>query len=235
VRHLLLSLFLALFVVACGSSPPSPTPSPSPSVDTTVTTPDQAWAAVVAAEPRFAKLGPKDPDLIGQAGWYEVRPASGVGAFVVAVTMGWGDCEAGCIDRHTWTLAVMPDGTVRVLAEDGPAVPPGTLPGADITTGVMVITTSGPTCPVEQTPPDPACAARPVPGARIVLKDDAGTMLATGLTGFLGVLELATGPGSYTVEASPVEGYMGTPSPTAVVVTDGSLAPVELVYDTGIR
>ena len=100
---------------------------------------------------------------------------------------------------------------------------------------MRVTATAGPICPVEQTPPDPACAPRPVAGAAIVIKDGAGTVLAIGLTGFLGTLDLAIGPGMYTVEASPVEGYMGTPAPTPVTVVEGSVAPVELSYDTGIR
>jgi hypothetical protein len=49
--------------------------------------------------------------------------ASGVGAFVVSVRVGWGDCQAGCIDEHSWVYAVAPDGTVTVQSEEGPPVP----------------------------------------------------------------------------------------------------------------
>ncbi len=58
-------------------------PPPLSAAGGSVTTPDAAVAAVIAAEPRFAGIGPKDPQLIGQSKWYEVAPASGVGAFVV--------------------------------------------------------------------------------------------------------------------------------------------------------
>ena len=55
-------------------------------------------------------------------------PASGVGAYIVTVTVGWGDCPAGCIERHTWQYAVAPDGTVTLQAEDGGSVPPDAWP-----------------------------------------------------------------------------------------------------------
>jgi hypothetical protein len=116
--------------------PESPAGSAAPSAPAggPVTTPEQAWAAVVAVEPRFANIGPLDPDLIGQSAWYEIEPASGVGAFIVSVTVGWGDCPAGCIDQHTWQYAVGPDGTVTLQSESGPQPPPDAFPdsgGAD--------------------------------------------------------------------------------------------------------
>jgi len=85
-------------------------------------------AAVVAAVPKFAEIGPLDPNMIGQSAWYEATPASGVGAFVVKIVMGWGDCPAGCIDQHTWTYAVAPDGSVTLLDEGGSPIPPGGIP-----------------------------------------------------------------------------------------------------------
>ena len=47
-------------------------------------------AAIVAVEPRFAGIGPVNPDLVGQAAWYDAKPASGVGAFVVTIQVGGG-------------------------------------------------------------------------------------------------------------------------------------------------
>ena len=139
----LLSL-VAVTILAAGcaagggaSTPASGTPasfepgaSPVPSFELVgpVTTPEQAWAAVVAAEPRFADVQPLDPDLIGQSAWYEVQPASGVGAYIVTITIGWGDCQAGCIDEHTWQYAVGLDGTVTLQSESGDSVPPDAFP-----------------------------------------------------------------------------------------------------------
>ena len=133
----------ALLVAACsasGGASAAPSDAPAPSVDpgssTTpslelvglVTTPEEAWAAVVAAEPRFADVQSLDPDMIGQSAWYEVEPASGVGAYIVTVTIGWGDCQAGCIEEHTWQYAVGPDGTVTLQSESGDEVPPDAFP-----------------------------------------------------------------------------------------------------------
>ncbi|HEX6868183.1 MAG TPA: hypothetical protein VF119_05225, partial [Candidatus Limnocylindrales bacterium] len=158
---LVLAAVAAIVIAACGSAGSSPAPT-QPATGP-VTTPDEAVAAVVAHEPRLTGIGPFDPDLIGQASWYEVAPASGVGAFIVGVRVGWGDCPAGCIDEHTWTYAVQPDGTVVVQVETGPAVPPDAWPspGGDGRTGLWIVAMAGPTCPVVQDPPDPACGDRP--------------------------------------------------------------------------
>ena len=59
-----------------------------------------------------------------------MAPASGVGAFIVSVTVGWGDCQSGCIDKHTWQYAVAPDGTVTLQSEAGPEPPSDAFPDA---------------------------------------------------------------------------------------------------------
>ncbi len=113
---LLLVLVLLGAGCAAASTDPSPTPPPLP---VPVTTPEQAVARVILAEPRLTGIAPRNPDAIGQASWYEVAPASGVGAFVVTVRIGWGDCPAGCIDQHVWHYAVAPDGAVTIVSEEG--------------------------------------------------------------------------------------------------------------------
>ena len=131
-------LVAALVVGACSGAAPSASPnlsaSPSPAASgvvptptrsftaTPVTTPQEAVARVIAFEPRLAGIKPKDYQLIGQSAWYEVMPASGVGAFRIRTRVGWGDCEAGCIDEHVWTYAVAPDGTVTLQPETGEPV-----------------------------------------------------------------------------------------------------------------
>jgi len=151
-RRLAAPLFLlvgALLVAGCSASggasagasdapasvDPGASGSPSFELVGPVTTPEQAWAAVVAAEPRFAGIQPLDPDLIGQSAWYEVQPASGVGAYIVTVTVGWGDCQAGCIDQHTWQYAVGPDGAVTLQSESGDGVPPDAFPDGSTSDG----------------------------------------------------------------------------------------------------
>ncbi len=196
-------------------------------------------AAVVAAQPQFDGFQRHDPSLIGQSRWWDARPASGVGAFVVMVSVGWGDCPAGCIDSHTWTFAVTPDGGVRLLAETGASVPPDVLAPGDGTsrtgTGIAGHATAGPVCPVETNPPDPACAPRPVAGATVRVTDPSGTEVATATTDDLGAYVVAVPPGDYIVTADPVAGLMGAPEPLPAAVVADALVTVDLSYDTGIR
>ncbi len=241
--RLLPALVLIAAAVAAGCSgsaattqptaPPSGPPSGPP---VPITTPEAAMAAVVAVEPRFAGIGPRQPDLIGQSAWYEAKPASGVGAFVVIVTVGWGDCQAGCIERHTWTYGVAPDGTVTTLSETGDPVPPGVLPtvAPTGTTGIAGRATAGPVCPVER-PGDPTCDPRPVANAEIVVQDLAGGEVARTRTNTDGTFSLPVPAGDYLVVGLAAEGLMGAPGPQPVTVTEGQVTSVELAYDTGIR
>jgi hypothetical protein len=220
-------------VVPSGGDPSSaPLPSREP-----VTTPEGAIAAVIAREPRLTGITGLDPDLIGQGTFYEVTPASGVGAYLVAVTVGWGDCQAGCIDEHEWLYAVQPDGTVILQSESGEPVPNDAWPspGGDGRTGILLTAVAGPTCPVETVPPKPECAPRPVPGAVVDVLDVGGepvTQVTLDAGGFAFV-ELEDG--SYTLSGRAVEGLMGSPPPQSVTVADGAAVPIVLSYDTGIR
>jgi hypothetical protein len=131
--RMLASLVLAIVisVAACsgaGGPSVSQVASPAPTAGGPVTTPEDAVARVIAKEPRFAGITKRDPDMIGQASWYEVAPASGVGAFVVTVRVGWGDCPSGCIEEHTWVYAVAPDGSVTLQSEKGDFLPSDALP-----------------------------------------------------------------------------------------------------------
>ena len=236
---------LALVAGACASASASTSPSarasPSPSAPSAIplpiTTPEAAWAAVVAHEPRFAGVLPRDRTLIGSSAWYEIRPASGVGAFVVSVTVGWGDCEAGCIDHHTWVHAVTPDGGVSTVSEQGPPSPGGILPvgGGSGHTGISGVATAGPVCPVERVPPDPACAPRAVANATVTVLDGSGAIVASTTTGVDGSFVLDVPAGEYSVVGGSVEGVMRAPAPVAVKVSAGRVTAVDLGYDTSIR
>ncbi len=235
----LVATITALLVVlaACGSSGPSAAvPTPTPTREP-VTTPEGAVAAVIATEPRLTGIGPLDPDLIGQSSWYEVMPASGVGAFLVSIRVGWGDCPAGCINQHEWLYAVQPDGTAVLQSEGGDPVPPDAWPspGGDGRTGMMITATAGPTCPVVTDPPDPGCADKVVPGAVVVVRDSAGGEVARATLDAQGFAFVEVPAGGYVVEPQPVDGLMGTAEPTSVTVVDGTATPVTLGYDTGIR
>jgi hypothetical protein len=194
---------------------------------------------VIAAEPRFSGITPKDPDMIGQSSWYEVVPASGVGAFLVRVSVGWGDCQSGCIDEHAWVYAVAPDGTVALQSETGGEVPEDAWPSpsaaADGATGILVTAVAGPTCPVETVPPDPACAPRPVPGVAVrVLDADRNEVKAANLDA-AGTAFLEVPAGTYVVVADAADGFMGPPEEQGAVVDTGRSTSVILAFDTGIR
>jgi hypothetical protein len=225
----------AVAVAACGGAGASPTPAPTPTPGP-VTTPEEAVARVIATEPRLTGIEARDPDLIGQGSWYEVAPASGVGAYLVTVQVGWGDCPAGCINGHSWTYAVGPDGRVTLQSEGGDPVPADAWPSpaGSGRTGILISATSGPSCPVER-PGDPACAPNPVAGAVVLVLDAAGSEVARAETGADGTAFVEVAAGGYVVEPQPVEGMMGTPDPVSATVVDGVGTPVFLAYDTGIR
>jgi hypothetical protein len=239
VSMLRLAAAIALVVVAsagCAGAASGTLPGSTPEPEG-VTTPAQAVARVVATEPRLTGIESFDTGLIGQSSWYTVEPASGVGAFVVTVQVGWGDCPAGCINEHSWVFAVAPDGAVSVVSESGPAVPADAWPsplGAG-RTGVGGVALAGPVCPVETVPPDPGCAPRPVAGAVIVIRDAGGSEVARAMTGADGSFFAELPAGDYVVEPQPVEGLMGTAVPLEVSVVDGLPSEVKLDYDTGIR
>jgi hypothetical protein len=248
------ALLLITLLVACspaasasptpaGSQPPgteapmaTPIASPSPTDPGTtdvVTSPAQAAAVVFAANPMFSGIMPLQPDLIGQSAWYEASE-NGEG-YSVLVTVGSGDCMAGCINRRTWTFAVARDGTVELLSEEGDEVE---MPGGGGGSGPATIEArlvAGPVCPVEQNPPDPNCAPRAVANADVVLRDPTGAEVARGVSDVEGRVSFSVPAGAYYVEPGPVEGLMGQAAAVALAVPAGGSGSVVLAYDTGIR
>jgi len=108
-------------------SSPSPaaelTPVPGGPTSRPPTDADRAAAAVLAMDPRFTNLEAANPDLIGQCCFYTVKPTND--GWLVTVEIGWGDCPAGCIERHRWTFTVDHAFAVTKGAESGPPVPSG--------------------------------------------------------------------------------------------------------------
>jgi hypothetical protein len=115
------------------------------------------------------------------------------------------------------------------------ASPSGPAASADVTTGIAGTATAGPTCPVESVSPDPSCAARPVVGAVLIVRDGNGAEVARATTDATGAFTVSLPAGAYTVEPQPAAGLMGTAPAQPVTVQDGSVAKIDLVYDTGIR
>lgn len=233
IRHAARSavLVLALALVAC---------APAGGGSGTPMTAAEAVSLALAQQSRFAGIGPLDENMIGQAAWYEVEP-SGDG-WQVLIRIGWGDCPAGCIDRHRWAYSVSRDGAVTLTSETGPPVPSGIpgrggggttggiLPGG---TGIQGHALAGPTCPVVSVN-DPSCDDRPVAGATILVLDARGTEVARLVTDANGHYEVALPSGPYTIEPQPVEGFFRQAEPMAVTVGDG-IATVDIGFDTGIR
>lgn len=126
---------LALVVAACsqaggsGSPPPSTDPTPTPVGSTAggpVTNLDEAAAAVIASDSRFSGVTRLNPDMIGANAWWEGEPTET--GYAIRITIGWGDCPAGCIYRHVWHFSVTPDGNATLDSETGDPLPPGSMP-----------------------------------------------------------------------------------------------------------
>jgi hypothetical protein len=99
------------------------TPVPGASASVPTSDADRAAAAVLVTDPLFTNLEPYNADLIGQCCFYTIRQTAD--GWAVTVEIGWGDCPAGCIDKHRWTFTVDKAGAVAKTGETGPAVPSG--------------------------------------------------------------------------------------------------------------
>jgi len=213
---------------------PSALPSPAASLaNGRVESATQAAALVLASEARFVGVGPRSSDMIGQSRWYDAAPA--VDGFSVSVTLGSGDCQAGCIDQHTWHYSVGVDGTLELIGEEGPAVdttgPPTT--GEPAVVSVRVI--AGPVCPVERNPPDPQCAPRPVGNSEIVLHDPSGAEVDRGTTDSAGMVAFQVPAGAYYAQPAADQGFIGSADGAALSVAAGQTMSVVILLDTGIR
>jgi hypothetical protein len=121
-------ILLATALVAC-SGAAAPSPSPVPTIRPTptpiiakVSTPADAAALVIATNPLFAGTTELRPDVIGASRWWKAEPLPG-GGYRIELTVGWGDCMAGCIERHVWNFEVDAGGAVKLVSESGDPVP----------------------------------------------------------------------------------------------------------------
>jgi hypothetical protein len=150
IRRLLAILSLTALTGCAASTGASPSPSPSFSIVSpspsaspsggsasaspapsdageTVDSPEEAAERVKEEHPEFAGIGPMDPNIIGACCWWEATATDD--GYRVEITVGWGDCPSGCIDRHVWIFEVSREGDVELIGEQGPSVPPEALPG----------------------------------------------------------------------------------------------------------
>ena len=219
---------------------PSPSGIPSGAPASGEVTSDRIAAFRVGIEnPLLAGVRQRQADAVGQPAWWD-GTQTGDGWRLV-YTIGWGDCLAGCIERHTFTYDVARDGTVVLVAEDGDAIPATVRDTLALDAAVPFVSqglagrvTAGPVCPVER-PDDPACAPRPVAGAVLVIRAADGSEIARFASDANGGFGQELPVGDYVLEAQPVQGLMGTPAPLPFRVDDGRAAELDISYDTGIR
>ena len=171
--------------------------------------------------------------MVGQSSWYEAFQ-DGTG-FAVNITVGQGDCFAGCIERRTWSYHVETDGSVELVGEEGDDVEVEQPAGGAGPARLTVQLTAGPTCPVEQIPPDPNCGARAVEGADVIVFDAAGNEVAREVSDVDGMASIDLPAGAYFVEVAAVQGLMGTPDAQAFAFLGGDQVGLLFAYDTGIR
>ncbi len=102
-------------------------------------------------------------------------------------------------------------------------------------TGTVTLTlTAGPVCPVEQVPPDPNCAPRPVAGAEVIVLTADGREVGRPKSDAAGKIRLTLPQGRYVIR--PVQTGNFPTAPAEVLVDVGSTpVDVALGYDTGIR
>lgn len=253
-QSILLGSLLAALLVGCAGSaqptqapstpsptliPSTPVPSASPPPAAThgpvsVGTSAQAAALVFASDPRWSQMVPTRPDLIGASSWFEsFEDVSGEG-YTVNITVGRGDCEAGCIERHTWSYHVSADGTVELVDETGDPIEVPPANGGEGTARVTITLLAGPTCPVEPMPPND-CAPRAVAGADATIFSADGNEVATATSDSEGNLVVDLPAGAYYVVASPADGIMAPPEDQAFAVLGGDQISLLMEYDSGIR
>ena len=110
----------------------------------------------------------------------------------------------------------------------------GTTAAPSVATGTLtLILRAGPVCPVEQNPPDPACAPRPVVQSVVALVEG-DREVTRGTSDANGRISFTVPYGRYTVRPISDGGF---PTPPADLIVDVGGVPVELDldYDTGIR
>ena len=122
-----MALTLAVILAACGGGGgATPTPPPVKGPGQTITTPQQAATRVGEVDQRFLGFAEQSAALIGASSWWTSEALTG-GGFRITFTNGWGDCPAGCINKHHWTFEVTASGAVTLAGETGDPLPGGAL------------------------------------------------------------------------------------------------------------
>jgi len=198
-----------------------------------VSSPAQAAALVFASDPRFGYVDQDGAGRVGQSSSYQASETGD--GYAVAITMGSGDCQSSCIDEHTWNYAVSRSGQIHLASEQGDEVDVTVEQGTHDPAQITVRLRAGPVCPVERNPPDPSCAARPVPGVEVVLRDPSGAEVGRATSADDGNVSFTVPGGAYYVEPAAAPDVMRQAQAQALSVPGGRSATVTIEYDTGIR
>ena len=132
----LLKLFLPLALLLAVVAPAvaadeSPAPEAVPYLVSSysgtlpIATPEDAHTAVLAAGGPFDEFTYNDGALIGATKYYDVKGDAGSAAiWIVVYTYGWNDCEAGCINAHSFVYQVDPlTGAATLDSHQGDVLP----------------------------------------------------------------------------------------------------------------
>src|SRR3989344_2112098 len=102
-----------------------------------------------------------------------------------------------------------------------------------ISSGIHVMVTIGPTCPVMRFPPDYQCADRPYKADFKITKKNS-LFPKTVSSGSDGILNAELSPGEYVI-SSLGKNMMPSLSPVEFMVTEGKITELTLQFDSGIR
>ena len=241
---------VGLLVAACsastGGSSASPTQGPlsTPTPAVSSLSALDAAALVVAQNPRFAGIGSRDPNMVGQGSWYEVAPSAS--GWSVMVQLGWGDCQAGCISRHMWTFAVTNAGAVSLVSETGDVLPAasgiastgGSSPGAAPAATQPAPSTGRPTptavIPAATVGPTPTRRPMPTPTPTPAATSPAPPSNAVPTTGGPWIIGTATAGPVCPVETNPpTPGCAPRPVAGATITVQGAGGQVIATTTTG--
>lgn len=184
-----------------------------------------------AVPPAPGDVGPGDAVVGRQAG-----PAGGEnapGANVAPVPESGRSTGASSTTTTTTEAPASPATNAGVTNEPVGTGDPVVIAAASGVEGTVRIS---PVCPVEQDPPDPACAPRPA-GAEIRLLRD-GAVVASGRAGDDGDFQIDVRPGRYVIEATRPGFAVGSGcqvDPGVVDVAAGVYSTVSVMCDSGIR
>jgi hypothetical protein len=185
----------------------------------------EAAARVIDGDPRFAGVQALSPNVIGASAWYAAEKSPT--GYTVAITIGWGDCMAGCISRHIWTFDVAEHGTISLTSESGEPFQGGVfMPPPPGNAQVDIELVVGPGCAV-----DPGCAGRPAVNATVHFLDPFGVEVTSLVSDATGHAKGAVASGTYVIKADTVAAGQSAPEPVAASIVGGGSFSLHLALD----